>query len=48
MSAPIVVHPPAGSGGRRVTVRGEILGLAYADAFTDLSCRDRVLRSEGV
>ncbi|MEV0114662.1 hypothetical protein AB0H77_15620 [Streptomyces sp. NPDC050844] len=31
-SAPIVVHPPTGSGGRRVTVRGEILGLAHSDA----------------
>ena len=28
---PIVVHPPLGSGGRRVTVRGEIVGLAYSD-----------------
>ncbi|MCX4672960.1 hypothetical protein OG453_41055 [Streptomyces sp. NBC_01381] len=31
MSAPTVVHPPAGSGGRRVTVREEILGLAHSD-----------------
>ncbi|MDI3419263.1 MULTISPECIES: hypothetical protein [Streptomyces] len=31
MSAPIVVHPPQGSGGRRVTVHGEILGLARND-----------------
>ncbi|WP_406100966.1 hypothetical protein OG698_01735 [Streptomyces sp. NBC_01003] len=30
--APIVVHPPLGTGGRRVTVRGQILGLAYSDA----------------
>ncbi|GGL62709.1 hypothetical protein GCM10010129_02880 [Streptomyces fumigatiscleroticus] len=30
-AAPIVVHPPLGSGGRRVTVRGEIVGLAYSD-----------------
>lgn len=29
MSAPIVVHPPAPSGGRRVTARGESLGTAY-------------------
>ncbi|WP_407553101.1 hypothetical protein QOM21_23970 [Streptomyces sp. Pv4-95] len=26
---PVVVHPPSPSGGRRVTVDGEILGLAY-------------------
>jgi hypothetical protein len=32
MSAPIVVHPPRGSGGRRVTARGEILGLAHSDS----------------
>ncbi|MFI1677030.1 hypothetical protein [Streptomyces sp. NPDC020607] len=32
MSAPIVVHPPRGSGGRRVTVRGQIVGLAHNDA----------------
>ncbi|MFE6222422.1 MULTISPECIES: hypothetical protein [unclassified Streptomyces] len=31
-SAPIVVHPPSPSGGRRVTVRqGGILGLAHSD-----------------
>lgn len=30
-SAPIVVHPPLGTGGRRVTARGEILGLAHSD-----------------
>ncbi|MEY7981382.1 hypothetical protein AB8O53_34395 [Streptomyces pilosus] len=29
--APSVVHPPLGSGGRRVTVRGESVGLAGAD-----------------
>ncbi|MGW1892299.1 hypothetical protein ACWCP6_18890 [Streptomyces sp. NPDC002004] len=28
---PIVVHQPSPSGGRRVTVRGEILGLAHSD-----------------
>ncbi|MER7172829.1 hypothetical protein [Streptomyces mesophilus] len=33
-SAPIVVHPPLGTGGRRVTVRGQVLGLAHSD--TDL------------
>ncbi|MDQ8704883.1 hypothetical protein RCO28_20650 [Streptomyces sp. LHD-70] len=31
MSTPIVVHPPQGTGGRRVTARGEILGLACSD-----------------
>ncbi|MGW4995744.1 hypothetical protein ACWEQ3_50765 [Streptomyces mirabilis] len=34
-SAPIVVHPPSYTGGRRVTVhsqgRDEILGTAYSD-----------------
>ncbi|PNG21985.1 hypothetical protein [Streptomyces cahuitamycinicus] len=34
-SAPIVVHPPSRTGGRRVTVhsgaRDEILGTAYSD-----------------
>ncbi|MFG3498973.1 hypothetical protein [Streptomyces sp. NPDC047928] len=30
--APIVVHRPAADGGRRVTVRGQILGLAHNDA----------------
>jgi hypothetical protein len=29
MAAPIVVHPPSPSGGRRVTARGNILGLAH-------------------
>ncbi|NGN65469.1 hypothetical protein G5C51_16390 [Streptomyces sp. A7024] len=29
--APIIVHPPSPSGGRRVTVRGQILGLAHDD-----------------
>ncbi|OEU90359.1 hypothetical protein DB35_03665 [Streptomyces abyssalis] len=29
MSAPIVVHPPSPSGGRRVTANGRILGLAH-------------------
>lgn len=28
----MVVHPPPGTGGRRVTSRGQILGLAHADA----------------
>ncbi|MFC7303629.1 hypothetical protein ACFQVC_05275 [Streptomyces monticola] len=31
MSAPIVVHPTQGSGGRRVTAHGVILGLAHHD-----------------
>ncbi|MEU7431069.1 hypothetical protein AB0B07_09460 [Streptomyces sioyaensis] len=26
---PVVVHPPSPSGGRRVTVRGAIVGMAY-------------------
>ncbi|MEE1755486.1 hypothetical protein [Streptomyces sp. SP18CS02] len=30
--APIVVHRPSSGGGRRVTVRGQILGLAHNDA----------------
>ncbi|MFI6347961.1 hypothetical protein [Streptomyces sp. NPDC050560] len=30
--APIVVHQPSPSGGRRVTARGQILGLAHSDA----------------
>ncbi|MFB7999985.1 hypothetical protein ACFC4G_45345 [Streptomyces sp. NPDC056002] len=30
-TARIIVHPPLGTGGRRVTVRGRILGLAYSD-----------------
>ncbi|MEV7491439.1 hypothetical protein AB0O08_11860 [Streptomyces anulatus] len=29
--APIVVHRPSAMGGRHVTVRGRILGLAYSD-----------------
>ncbi|MGW2082645.1 hypothetical protein ACWCOW_38060 [Streptomyces sp. NPDC001939] len=29
--APTVVHPPLGTGGRRVTARGQILGHAYSD-----------------
>ncbi|WP_329125803.1 hypothetical protein [Streptomyces sp. NBC_01465] len=31
MSAPITVHPPSPSGGRRVTAQGQILGLAHSD-----------------
>ncbi|GHE68211.1 hypothetical protein GCM10018782_47570 [Streptomyces griseoaurantiacus] len=29
--APVIVHPPLGSGGRRVTARGESLGVAFSD-----------------
>ena len=29
--APIVVHRPSPTGGRRVTARGRILGLAHSD-----------------
>ncbi|MFD4475979.1 hypothetical protein ACFWPU_07670 [Streptomyces sp. NPDC058471] len=32
MAAPIVVQPPSRTGGRRVTVGGQILGLAHSDA----------------
>ncbi|MES9553868.1 hypothetical protein ACIODX_25395 [Streptomyces sp. NPDC088190] len=32
MSAPIVIHRPSATGGRRVTVRGQIAGLAHDDA----------------
>jgi hypothetical protein len=32
VSVPIVVHPPLGTGGRRVVARGQILGLAHSDA----------------
>ncbi|MET9593066.1 hypothetical protein ABZY45_19235 [Streptomyces sp. NPDC006516] len=31
MSAPIVIHRPSASGGRRVTIRGQIAGLAHGD-----------------
>ncbi|MFE7776522.1 hypothetical protein ACFU5O_22055 [Streptomyces sp. NPDC057445] len=31
MAAPVVVHQTSPSGGRRVTVRGEIVGLAHDD-----------------
>ncbi|MGB8945786.1 MAG: hypothetical protein WCD21_36975 [Streptomyces sp.] len=31
-AAPVAVHPPSGTGGRRVTVHGQILGLAHSDA----------------
>ncbi|MEU7057286.1 hypothetical protein [Streptomyces sp. NPDC046197] len=29
---PVIVHPPSPTGGRRVRVNGEILGLAYSVA----------------
>ena len=29
---PVIVHPPSPTGGRRVTIRGEIAGLARGDA----------------
>lgn len=32
MAAPIIVHPPSPSGGRRVRVNAEILGVAYSEA----------------
>ncbi|MEU9117508.1 hypothetical protein AB0D04_38705 [Streptomyces sp. NPDC048483] len=32
--APIVVHRLSATGGRRVTARGHILGLAYSNADT--------------
>ncbi|WUX58805.1 hypothetical protein OG522_06580 [Streptomyces sp. NBC_01431] len=31
MGSPIVVHPPLGTGGRRVVVRNQIVGIAYDD-----------------
>ncbi|WP_330315109.1 hypothetical protein OHS17_32665 [Streptomyces sp. NBC_00523] len=31
MSAPIVIHRPSATGGRRVTIRGQIVGLAHDD-----------------
>ena len=31
MTARIVIHPPAGTGGRRVHIDGTILGLARSD-----------------
>lgn len=31
MSAPIVIHRPSVTGGRRVTIRGQIAGLAHDD-----------------
>lgn len=43
MGSPIVVHPPRGEGGRRVTADGAILGMAYSDG--DLA---ELLRLAGV
>ncbi|MFF8299612.1 hypothetical protein ACF07M_30190 [Streptomyces globisporus] len=31
MAAPIVIHRPSPTGGRRVTIRGQIAGLAHDD-----------------
>ncbi|MFJ7630972.1 hypothetical protein ACIQZN_31270 [Streptomyces sp. NPDC097595] len=31
MSTPVVIHRPSATGGRRVTVRGQIVGLAHDD-----------------
>jgi hypothetical protein len=31
MAAPIVVHRPSYTGGRRVTIRGEMAGTAFSD-----------------
>ncbi|MFD9807665.1 hypothetical protein ACFWZZ_10595 [[Kitasatospora] papulosa] len=31
MSAPVVIHRPSPTGGRRVTIRGQIVGLARND-----------------
>lgn len=31
MAAPIVIHRPSPTGGRRVTIQGQIAGLAYTD-----------------
>ncbi|WP_405392417.1 hypothetical protein [Streptomyces sp. NBC_01102] len=31
MSAPTVIHRPSPTGGRRVTIRGRIAGLAFED-----------------
>ncbi|MEV5619356.1 hypothetical protein [Streptomyces bacillaris] len=31
MAAPIVIHHPSPTGGRRVTIRGQIAGLAHND-----------------
>ncbi|MFE9912863.1 hypothetical protein [Streptomyces clavifer] len=31
MNAPIVIHRPSPTGGRRVTIRGQISGLAHDD-----------------
>ncbi|MGW2793602.1 hypothetical protein ACWC9H_27235 [Streptomyces sp. NPDC001251] len=42
-TAPIVVHRIQGQGGRRVTIRGRIQGIVYAD--TDLI---EVLRLAGI
>ncbi|MEF3112394.1 hypothetical protein RB636_04155 [Streptomyces chrestomyceticus] len=43
MAAPIVVHPPSPTGGRRVTADGAVLGLAY-----ELRDVEEFLRRAGV
>lgn len=43
MSAPVVVHRPSSTGGRRVAVRGELLGLAYDDL--DLTLASLLMRA---
>ncbi|MFE4333136.1 hypothetical protein ACFRQM_28070 [Streptomyces sp. NPDC056831] len=35
MSVPIVVHGLSRSGGRRVTINGQFVGLAHDDRFAD-------------
>lgn len=32
MAAPVVIHRPSLTGGRRVTIQGRIAGLAHTDA----------------
>ncbi|MER7026211.1 MULTISPECIES: hypothetical protein [Streptomyces] len=43
MRRTVVVHPPSPTGGRRVTIGGEILGLAY-----NLADVEEFLRRAGV
>ncbi|MBB1258394.1 hypothetical protein [Streptomyces alkaliterrae] len=52
-AAPIIVYPPATSGGRRVRADGEILGVAYSAADLEEFLRragieDPDLREEGL
>ncbi|MEV6652820.1 hypothetical protein [Streptomyces sp. NPDC051219] len=32
VAMPVIVYPPSPTGGRRVRIDGEILGIAYSDA----------------